>query len=110
MRRSTAAGESATGLVAAGLAEPHRSHMCRWFYDFSPKMHRAWPSCSSATQNCDGKVVVAFKDSGKFNTRSSTLEFQDPAALDEGDMWPCRPPSSTGAAAPAALGGRPSGS
>ncbi len=41
-----------------------------------------------AYANADGKVVVAFKDSGKFNTRYSTLEFQDPAALDDGDMWP----------------------
>lgn len=41
-----------------------------------------------AYANADGKVVVAFKNSGKFNTRYSTLEFQDPAALDEGDMWP----------------------
>lgn len=40
-----------------------------------------------AYANADGKVVVAFKDSGKFNTRYSTLEFQDPAALDEGEIW-----------------------
>lgn len=32
--------------------------------------------------------MVAFKNAGKFNTRYSTLEFQDPATLDEGDMWP----------------------
>lgn len=36
----------------------------------------------------DGKVVVCFKNSGKFNTRYSTLEFQDPANLDDGDVWP----------------------
>ena len=41
-----------------------------------------------AYANVEGKVVVAFKNSGKFNTRYSTLEFQDPAALDEGEMWP----------------------
>jgi uncharacterized protein YdhG (YjbR/CyaY superfamily) len=35
----------------------------------------------------DGKVVVAFKNSGKFNTRYSTLEFQDAANLDDGDVW-----------------------
>jgi uncharacterized protein YdhG (YjbR/CyaY superfamily) len=38
--------------------------------------------------NADGKVVVAFKNSGKFNTRYSTLEFQDAANLDDGDLWP----------------------
>ena len=50
----------------------------------SPKNWYGMP----AYANADGKVVVAFKDSGKFNTRYSTLEFQDPAKLDEGDIWP----------------------
>jgi uncharacterized protein YdhG (YjbR/CyaY superfamily) len=38
--------------------------------------------------NADGKVVVFFQDSGKFNYRYSTLGFQDAANLDDGDMWP----------------------
>jgi uncharacterized protein YdhG (YjbR/CyaY superfamily) len=37
--------------------------------------------------NADGKIVVAFKNSGKFNTRYSTLEFQDAAHLDDGEIW-----------------------
>ena len=41
-----------------------------------------------AYANDDGKVVVFFQDSGKFNYRYSTLGFQDAANLDEGDMWP----------------------
>jgi uncharacterized protein YdhG (YjbR/CyaY superfamily) len=41
-----------------------------------------------AYANADGKVVVSFKNSGKFNTRYSTLEFQDAANLDDGDVWP----------------------
>ena len=41
-----------------------------------------------AYANADGKIVVCFKNSGKFNTRYSTLEFQDAANLDDGDMWP----------------------
>ena len=36
----------------------------------------------------DGRVVVTFKNSGKFSTRYSTLEFQDAANLDDGDLWP----------------------
>jgi uncharacterized protein YdhG (YjbR/CyaY superfamily) len=40
-----------------------------------------------AYTNSDGKVVVAFKNSGKFGMRYSTLEFQDPAHLDDGDIW-----------------------
>jgi len=41
-----------------------------------------------AYANADGKVVVAFKNSGKFGSRYSTLEFQDAAHLDDGDVWP----------------------
>lgn len=41
-----------------------------------------------AYANAAGKIVVAFKNSGKFNTRYSTLEFQDAANLDEGELWP----------------------
>jgi uncharacterized protein YdhG (YjbR/CyaY superfamily) len=38
--------------------------------------------------NADGKVVVSFKNAGKFGQRYSTLEFQDSANLDAGDLWP----------------------
>jgi uncharacterized protein YdhG (YjbR/CyaY superfamily) len=41
-----------------------------------------------AYANAAGKVVVAFKNSGKFDLRYSTLEFQDAAHLDDGEMWP----------------------
>jgi uncharacterized protein YdhG (YjbR/CyaY superfamily) len=41
-----------------------------------------------AYTNADGKVVLFFQDSGKFNYRYSTLGFQDAANLDDGDMWP----------------------
>ncbi|WP_433317501.1 iron chaperone [Micromonospora sp. CA-269861] len=41
-----------------------------------------------AYANEDGKIVVFFQDSGKFNYRYSTLGFQDSANLDDGDLWP----------------------
>jgi uncharacterized protein YdhG (YjbR/CyaY superfamily) len=41
-----------------------------------------------AYSNADGKIVIFFQDSGKFNYRYSTLGFQDAANLDDGDMWP----------------------
>lgn len=41
-----------------------------------------------AYANEDGKIVVFFQDSGKFNYRYSTLGFQDAANLDDGDLWP----------------------
>src|SRR6202012_2612704 len=50
----------------------------------SPKTWYGMP----AYANADGKVVFCFKNSGKFNTRYSTLEFQDAANLDDGELWP----------------------
>ena len=41
-----------------------------------------------AYANAAGKVVLFFQDAGKFSYRYSTLGFQDPANLDDGDMWP----------------------
>jgi uncharacterized protein YdhG (YjbR/CyaY superfamily) len=49
-----------------------------------PKTWYGMPAYATA----EGRVVVCFKNSGKFNTRYSTLEFQDAASLDEGDIWP----------------------
>lgn len=34
------AGEPATGTVAMDLAEAHRQHLSRWFYDCDHQMHR----------------------------------------------------------------------
>ncbi|HAM27332.1 MAG TPA: hypothetical protein DCP11_11720, partial [Microbacteriaceae bacterium] len=50
----------------------------------SPKTWYGMP----AYANADGKIVFCFKNAGKFNTRYSTLEFQDPAHLDDGEIWP----------------------
>ena len=50
----------------------------------SPKTWYGMP----AYANSDGKIVVFFQDSGKFNYRYSTLGFQDAANLDDGDLWP----------------------
>jgi uncharacterized protein YdhG (YjbR/CyaY superfamily) len=41
-----------------------------------------------AYTNTDGKIVIYFRDAGKFNERYSNLGFQDTASLDDGDMWP----------------------
>ena len=50
----------------------------------APKTWYGMPAYADA----QGKVVVFFQDSGKFNYRYSTLGFQDPAHLDDGDIWP----------------------
>ena len=52
--------------------------------DLTPKTWYGMP----AYANEDGKIVVFFQDSGKFNYRYSTLGFQDTATLDDGDLWP----------------------
>ena len=52
--------------------------------ELSPKTWYGMP----AYANDADKVVVFFQDSGKFKYRYSTLGFQDPANLDDGDMWP----------------------
>ncbi len=52
--------------------------------DLSPRTWYGMP----AYANADGKVVVSFKNAGKFGQRYSTLEFQDSAHLDDGDVWP----------------------
>jgi uncharacterized protein YdhG (YjbR/CyaY superfamily) len=52
--------------------------------DLSPKTWYGMPAYADA----DGKIVVFFQDSGKFNYRYSTLGFQDAANLDDGDIWP----------------------
>ena len=52
--------------------------------ELAPKTWYGMP----AYANADGKVVVCFKNSGKFGMRYSTLEFQDAANLDDGELWP----------------------
>jgi uncharacterized protein YdhG (YjbR/CyaY superfamily) len=42
----------------------------------------------AAYANADGKTVCFFKPSSKFKVRYATFEFETPAALDDGDMWP----------------------
>ena len=50
----------------------------------SPKTWYGMP----AYANEDGKIVIYFRDAGKFGERYSNLGFQDMANLDDGDMWP----------------------
>jgi uncharacterized protein YdhG (YjbR/CyaY superfamily) len=52
--------------------------------DLSPKTWYGMPAYADE----DGKVVLFFKNSGKFNERYSTLGFEGAANLDDGDIWP----------------------
>ena len=50
----------------------------------SPKTWYGMP----AYANEEGRVVVFFKDAGKFKDRYATLGFEESAHLDDGPMWP----------------------
>lgn len=52
--------------------------------NLSPKTWYGMPAYADG----DGKIVVAFKNSAKFGQRYSSLEFQDTAKLDKGNLWP----------------------
>jgi uncharacterized protein YdhG (YjbR/CyaY superfamily) len=52
--------------------------------DLTPKTWYGMP----AYANADGKVVVFFRDAGKFKERYAMLGFNDSASLDDGSMWP----------------------
>jgi hypothetical protein len=41
-----------------------------------------------AYADADGKVVVAFKPGSKFKIRYASIEFQQAAELDDGNVWP----------------------
>jgi uncharacterized protein YdhG (YjbR/CyaY superfamily) len=52
--------------------------------DLTPKTWYGMPAYADE----DGKVVLFFKNGGKFKERYSTLGFEGAAHLDDGDMWP----------------------
>jgi uncharacterized protein YdhG (YjbR/CyaY superfamily) len=66
------------------LAERVHMTVTKTAPELSPKTWYGMP----AYENTDGKIVLFFQDSGKFNYRYSTLGFQDAAHLDDGDLWP----------------------
>ena len=51
--------------------------------ELAPKLWYGMPAYAR-----NGKVVCFFQPAKKFKTRYATLGFNDPATLDDGDMWP----------------------
>ncbi|MGY2873165.1 uncharacterized protein YdhG (YjbR/CyaY superfamily) [Marmoricola sp. URHA0025 HA25] len=66
------------------LAERVHVTVTRAAPDLAPKTYYGMP----AYANADDKVVVFFKNGGKFKERYSTLGFEGAAKLDDGEMWP----------------------
>ncbi|MCX5043060.1 hypothetical protein OG921_07745 [Aldersonia sp. NBC_00410] len=52
--------------------------------DLRPKTMYGFPSYA----NADGKVVMFVQPKSKFDTRYPTVNFDEHANLDDGDMWP----------------------
>lgn len=49
-----------------------------------PKLRYGMPTYTDA----DGKVICFFQAASKWDTRYAALNFEHPAMLDDGDMWP----------------------
>ncbi|MBC9820855.1 iron chaperone [Terrabacter sp. MAHUQ-38] len=74
----------------AEMAEPDRSmaeKVHAVITDSTPELApRLWYGMPAYAK--DGKVVCFFQDAAKFKARYATLGFNDPANLDDGEMWP----------------------
>jgi uncharacterized protein YdhG (YjbR/CyaY superfamily) len=89
--KNRAAGEKAVREAIAAL-EPDDKALAEGFYgvvskvapDLVPKTYYGMPGFA----NGDGKIVVFMQPAQKFKTRYSTIGFEGPANLDDGDVWP----------------------
>jgi hypothetical protein len=89
--KDKAAGESAVLAAIAALKEPDRAMAKRIhaiIKDSAPALSAKTWYGQPAYADKDGKVVCFFQPAQKFNTRYSTLGFNDSANLDDGAMWP----------------------
>lgn len=81
-----AALDSIAAMAPEDRALAERVHACvtSTAPGLSPKTWYGMP----AYANEEGKVVLFFKDAGKFKARYATLGFEDAANLDDGAIWP----------------------
>ena len=84
-------GETAVRNAIAGMAPKDRTVAKRIHElvtsaapDLVPKTWYGMPAYADK----DGKVIVFFRDAGKFKERYGMLGFNDRAKLDQGSMWP----------------------
>jgi uncharacterized protein YdhG (YjbR/CyaY superfamily) len=89
--KAAADGETAVAEAIAGMTPRDRAIAKRLHAivkesapGLTPKTWYGMP----AYANKDGKVVLFFRDAGKFKERYAMLGFNDSAKLDDGSMWP----------------------
>jgi uncharacterized protein YdhG (YjbR/CyaY superfamily) len=89
-RKGKADGEQEVLDKIAEMPEPDRSMATRIHAivkESAPGLTpRTWYGMPAYAR--DGAVVVFFQNAQKFKARYATLGFNDPAQLDDGDMWP----------------------
>lgn len=78
--------EAIAGLDAADQATANGLHdvVSAVAPELVPKTYYGMPGYA----NADGKMVVFMQPASKFKTRYSTIGFEGPANLDDGDSWP----------------------
>lgn len=89
--KNRAAGEKAVRDAITALESDDKA-IAEGFYetvtevapDLVPKTYYGMPGFA----NGDGKIVVFMQPAQKFKTRYSTIGFEGPANLDDGDAWP----------------------
>ena len=88
--KNRAAGETSVKEAIEKLSDEDRA-LANGFYeivaqtapDLVPKTYYGMPGFA----NDAGKIVVFMQPASKFGTRYSTVGFEQPANLDDGDMW-----------------------
>ena len=89
--RDRAAGEKVL-LEAIAALEGNDRALAEGFHrvvgDVAPQLMPKTYYGMPAFANAEGKVVVFLQPASKFKTRYSTIGFEGPAQLDDGDMWP----------------------
>jgi uncharacterized protein YdhG (YjbR/CyaY superfamily) len=88
--KSKAEGEDAVLAAIAEMSPPDRAIAERvhaLVKETAPELvPKTWYGMPAYAR--DGKVVVFFRNAGKFKERYAMLGFQDTANLDDGSMWP----------------------
>ncbi len=88
--KNRALGEKDLLAAIAKMSEPDRSMATELHAIITKHAPELWPKTwyGMPAYARDEKVVCFFQNAGKFKARYSTLGFNDPAKLDDGNMWP----------------------